>query len=221
MTENGILAGRTPRLVGSQPGRRLWALSRQDVHCVSAMPFPDLPCCHHQDVSAECFYFHDPKFCPGTAELLLTMFQCCFQAVKFPAEVMWDATGGLLQAQLIPCCWCAKALSAIRMSAESQESAQPVIPTKDQLWKRIMLNFLFICIYEFFWLGFAPCQSCACPRGAVNCSSAFASYFLNTCGSSFQGAVPLICSSKWKRTAAAVLKLEGIEGEWNCYKLKS
>lgn len=68
-----------------------------------------------------------------------------------------------------------------------------------------MLNFLFICIYEFFGWALHCANLVLAPGGAVNCSSLLASYFLNTCGNSFQGAVPLIFSSKWKRIAAAVL----------------
>lgn len=75
-----------------------------------------------------------------------------------------------------------------------------------------MLNFLFICIYEFFGLV-THCANLVLPRGNMNHSVLLASYFLNTCGNSFQRAVQLIFSSKWKSIAAAVLAE-------NCRELK-
>lgn len=121
---------------------------------------------------------YSPLVQQSSPALFLSVLQCCFQVVKSPAQVMWDATGGLLQAQLIPCCSFAKVLSAIIMSAESQASTQPVTSKihKGSALEKDYAEFSFHPYLWVFWLGFALCQSCACPRGAVNCSRALASY---------------------------------------------
>lgn len=117
----------------------LLAFSRQDARCVSAVHFPGLPCYQNEHLSAKHFCFSEPVFSVGTmvsSAPFLRLLQFCFQAVKFPARVTWDATGGLFQARLrrhklfrliIPCSSFAKVLSAIIMSAESQACTQPVI----------------------------------------------------------------------------------------------
>lgn len=144
--------------------------------------------------------------------LFLRLLQCCFQAVKLPAKVMWDATGGLFQAQLrrrklfyliIPCHSFAKVLSAIIMSAESQ-----AYNLRDSLrigFGKGLCWIFFSSVFMNFLTWFCPVPILCLPWGNMNRSILLASYFQNTCGNSFQGAVRLTCSSKWKSIAAAVL----------------
>lgn len=156
MKEGGILEGRTPRLVGSQPGRGLWALSRQGALCVSAVHFPDVPCCHDQHISAECLYFHAPMFSPGPAELLSSVSEGA--VVLLPGSEVsssgyvrcsWRSLAGTANSLLLIC---QSLISHFNVSRKPSLSSPR--STKDWLWGRIMLNFLFICIYDFFRFSF-------------------------------------------------------------------
>lgn len=183
------------------------ALGRQGARRVSAIPLPEWLCSHKQPGSAV-FFFPWANILPGTAELCF--WGCCSAASSEVSccgsvRCCWRSLAGTANSLLLVC---QSLISHYKASRKpSQCSAchlqdSPRIASGNGLcW--IFFSSVFMNFFGLAWL--CPVPILCLPQGAVKCSNLLASYFLNTCANSFQGAVPLICSSKWKRIAAAAL----------------
>lgn len=154
-------------------------------------------------------------------QLSFWFLQCCFQVVKFPAKVTWDATGDRFWAQLRrqkTVLLDHSLLICQSLISHYNVSRKPGMYWACHLRDSLRISFgkglcwiFFSSVFMNFLTLFCTVPILCLPRGNMNCSILLASYFLNTCGNTFQGAVQLTFPFRWTNIAAAALTTNWLE----------